>query len=151
MDSNPYQAPQVSSLPADRLPREITDELIDRLIAGEQIESICVYDVSDYLLYGCKKRRKLTGDTAVAANEAGCEPVVFQTIYWFCLVGIPLWPMGTYVVLPQKACDDPDGDAEQYRAILVQTDKQQIAWHYGIVVMGFAILGIAIWIWLGRS
>lgn len=109
------------------------DASVRRLIAGREVEKIVIYDVSDCQLYGSRHRQRLTGELAHSAEEAGCEPVVYQSIYWFTLVGIPVWPMATFLVLPRQTCDDPDGDAEQYRAVRVPMDWGQVAFHLVVV------------------
>jgi len=123
------------------------DVLIRRLIAGSDVEEIVVYDVSDCQLYGRRYRLKLTGDLALSAEDAECEPVVYQSVYWFTLAYFPFKPLGTYLVLPRKTCDDPDGDADQYRAVRLATDWRQIAVHYiiAVLLMSACVLSILAW------
>jgi hypothetical protein len=116
------------------------DAFIRRLIAGSDVADIAVYDVSDRRLYGRKHYRRLTGELAQLAQTAGCLPQIYQSVFWFTLVYLPLIPLGVYLVLPRVTCDDPDGDALQYRALKVPTDRWQIALHY---VIG-GLLGIII-------
>ncbi len=59
----------------------------------------------------------LTASLADDAKSAGCEPVVYQSVLWWCFVYMPVVPRSVYFVLPCIECDDPDGDAIQYRAI----------------------------------
>jgi hypothetical protein len=106
---------------------------IRRLIAGEDIEEIVVYDVSDCQLYGRRHRQRLVGE--LARDAAGCRPVVYQSIYWLTLAYIPVQPLGTYLVLPRQTCDDPDGDAEQYRAVRLPMDWGQVAFHYAVMLL----------------
>lgn len=109
---------------------EISDELVVRLIEARDTTTLAFYDVSDCQLYGCKKKRVLTGALADRADEAGCIPTVYQAIHWFCLVCIPVWPIGTFLVMQEKMCDDPDRDADQFRCIRVETDLAQTFTHY---------------------
>lgn len=102
---------------------------IRQLISGKDVETIVVYDVSDCQLYGRRHRECLTGELAKAAEEAGCEPVVYESVYWFTLAYIPIKPLGVYLVMPRRVCDDPDGDADQYRAIRLPDDWDQIRVH----------------------
>ncbi|MBX3449944.1 MAG: hypothetical protein KF777_10315 [Planctomycetaceae bacterium] len=123
------------------------EALIRQLIAGSDVEEIVVYDVSDCQLYGRRYRQKLRGDLARAAEDAECEPVVYQSVYWFTLAYFPFKPLGTYLVLPRKACDDPGGDADQYRAVRLATDWCQVAVHYLIAVLLLvtAVLSVLAW------
>ena len=122
------------------------DATIRRLIAGRDTEDIVVYDVSDCQLYGRRCRQRLAGELAQAAEAAGCEPVVYQSVYWFTLAYIPFKPLGTYLVLPRQTCDDPDGDAEQYRAVRLPMDWGQVAFHYAVVpVLLACVLAVVVW------
>ena len=146
--TNPYQPSSGGSTLETASP--VTDALIQQLIAGSGIEDLVFYDVSDCQLYGRKHLRPLTGEFARSAVDAGCEPVVFQSVLWLTLVFIPVWPLGVYVVLPRRECDDPDGDAEQYRGLRVPWDENQIAYHYLItfVLVLTAGCGVGYWLWL---
>lgn len=128
----------------------ITDALVQQLIAGSNIEDLVFYDVSDCQLYGRKHLRRLTGELARNADAAGCEVVVYQCVLWWCLVFIPVRPLGVYVVLPRRECDDPDGDADQYRGLRVQWDWSQIAFQYLITFMLLLAVpgGVGFWLWL---
>ena len=101
----------------------ISDADVTRLISGKEIETVAFYDVSDQQIYGRKHLRRLTGDYAERASLAGCEPVVYQTVLWWCLVYIPVRPLAIYLVMPCLECDDPDGDADQYRVLRVEWDS----------------------------
>ena len=46
------------------------------------------------------------------------------------LSSFPVWPLGTYFIIPCAECDDPDGDADQYRGIRAKWDTTQIIVHY---------------------
>jgi len=118
------------------MPRTTTigDDLVQRLINRDGTESLAFYDLSDCQLYGRRFKRRLTGTLASAAQSAGCIPIVYQAIHWFCLVYMPVWPLGTYVVMPELECDDPDGDAEQYRGIRIPSDGGQIAFQYAVLI-----------------
>lgn len=110
----------------------ISDADVRRLIAGTGEEDIVEYDVSDARLYGRKYYRRLTGELAAAAEAAGCAPEVYQSVYWWTFIGVPVWSRGVYLVLPRQDCDDPDGDADQYRCLRVPTDRQQVNRHFTI-------------------
>ena len=112
----------------------IEDDLVQRLINRDGTESLVFYDVSDCQLYGRRHNRRLAGALASGAESAGCIPIVYQAVHWFCLVYMPVWPLGTYVVIPERECDDPDGDADQYRDIRIATDRGQIAFQYSVLV-----------------
>jgi hypothetical protein len=107
---------------------------IRRLIDDRDVEKIVVYDVSDCQLYGRKHQQTLAGELAEAAEEARCWPVVYQSVYWLTLAYIPVMPLGTYLVLPRRTCDDPDGDAEQYRGVLLPMDWGQVTFHYAVAL-----------------
>lgn len=123
----------------------MSDEIVDRLLEGDDVTRLAFYDVSDCQLYGRKYKRLLKGAMADKAQEAGCYPKVYQAIHWFCLAYMPVWPLGTYVVMQEKICDDPDGDADQYRCVRVATDVKQIAWHYCAVALVLAAISLLIW------
>ncbi|OWK44955.1 hypothetical protein [Fimbriiglobus ruber] len=115
---------------------EVADEeKILRLIAGVGTEEIVVYDVSDCQLYGRKWRCRLSGAVARRAETAGYRPEVYQSVYWLTLVYLPVKPLGTFLVLPRQSCDDPDGDAEQYRALRLSMDWRQVVCHYVVAVL----------------
>ena len=121
---------------------------VQRLISGSDIEVLVVYDVSDRQLYGRKYRQLLKGDLAQLAADAGCRPEVYQSVYWWTLAYLPVKPLGVYLVMPCKTCDDPNGDADQFRGIRVSNDWRQISFHYIIGVL--IILCVAVIIWAGR-
>lgn len=120
------------------------DQALFRLLTGQQVEEIAVYDVSDCQLYGQKCHRRLVGWQAQAAAAVGCLAVVYQSIYWFTLVYIPIWPLGTYLVLPRQSCNDPDGDALQYRAIRLPMDWVQVTLHYTVTLMLLSIIAVVV-------
>ena len=115
-----------------------------RSLFSENAQTIEQYDVSDCILYGRKFRRRLSGELAAAAEQLGCEPIVYQSIYWLCLVFIPIWPLAIYVVAP---CRDPIeiGDSVKYRCLLTEWDSRQVATYY-IVAVG-AILTACFVVW----
>src|SRR5690606_38968616 len=100
-------------------------DLWSRLVRGENVEEFRVYDVSDRILYGSKDRRELPDPLATLARSSGLEPVVYQSIYWFCIVFIPFYPLGTYSVIPYADFDEED-DAERYRGIRIEWDWKQV-------------------------
>ncbi len=126
----------------------ISDDVVARLIDGNDTETLVFYDVSDRQIYGRKHRRNLTGALADSAHAAGCCPTVYQTVLWRCLVYLPVLPLGVYFVIPCIECDDPNGDAEQYRGIRARWDSRQIAFHYGVLFSLLGAVGIAVWRWL---
>lgn len=127
------------------------DNLVRQLIAGVDTEDIVVYDVSDCQLYGKKHYRRLTGELEHAAEAAGCRPEVYQSVYWWTLVYFPVKPLGTYLVLPRRECDDPDGDADQYRAVKLPMDGRQVSREYAVAfsvalcLICVLIFGLAVW------
>ncbi len=122
-------------------------EIIERLIEGDGTRDLAFYDVSDHQLYGRKHHRRLTGDTAKRAADAGCDAIVYQSVLWWCFVFIPIVPLGVFAVIPKLECDDPDGDADQYRGIPIDWDWRQIGLQYAIVTLAtLSISGVA-WLW----
>ena len=143
--ANPFDSPTTKSSACARSP--IGDDVVARLIDGRDTETLAFYDVSDCQIYGRKHRQKLSGVLADAAKSAGCEPIVYQTVLWWCLVYMPVVPLGTYFVIPCVECDDPDGDAEQYRGVRAELDSSQIAVQYSVVVALLTVVGL-VWSWL---
>lgn len=139
---NPYRSPNAELLP---LVTEITDGMVEQLIENRDTIKLAFYDVSDCQLYGHKNGRFLTGELAEKAAAAGVEPSVFQAVHWWCLVYIPIVPLGTFVVMQDEECDDPDGDADQYRCIPVAIDPGQIVTHYVGAALGIAAVAGLIW------
>lgn len=137
---NPYDSPKSKDAIA---PHAISPAIVERLIAGIETEDLVFNDVSDHQLYGRKNRIRLTGEAAKLAEDAGCDSIVYQSVLWWCLVFIPLVPLGVFAVIPKLKCDDPDGDVDQYRGIRMAWDWNQIGIQYG-VVFGTALLLAAI-------
>jgi len=129
----------------DAFSSPVLDENVRRLISGKDVETLAFYDVSDEQLYGRKHRRRLSDDLAEDARLAGCEPVVYQSVLWWCLVYIPVRPLAVYLVMPCLECDDPDGDADQYRGIRVKWDSRQIACHYLVTFGLLSTCALAVW------
>ncbi len=127
----------------------ITDDVVARLIDGTDTETLAFYDVSDCQIYGRKYCRKLTGPLGDAADAAGCERTVYQTVLWCCLVFMPVFPLGVYFVIPCLECDDPDGDAEQYRGLRARWDYWQVAIHYTVMLSLLVAMGVVLWWWTG--
>ncbi len=136
---NPYESPKTNTA---NVPDEISPAIVQRLIGGIGTEDFVFYDVSDHQLYGRKHRMRLTGETAKLATEAGCDTIVYQSVLWWCFVFIPIVPLGVFAVIPRHECDDPDGDADQYRGIRMDWDWTQIGLQYGIVVGAAALLAV---------
>lgn len=126
----------------------ITDAVVKRLIDGAETQMLAFYDVSDCQIYGRKFCRRLTGSLADAANRAGCEPLVYQTVVWRCFVFIPVFPQAIYFVISCVECDDPYRDAEQYRGIRATWDTRQVCTHYFVTLALFATMGFAVSWWL---
>lgn len=117
--------------------------MVRELIAGDNTETIVLYYVSGMQIYGIKSPRRFGGELAESAIAADCEPFVFQTVLWWCFVFVPVFPKGTYVVLPCVESDDRDADL--YRAIRIATDYAQIAFHYTIVFVLMIPVWVAVW------
>ena len=127
------------------------DDIVDRLITASNVEDLVFYDVSDCNLYGRKNPKRLSGHIAHRATAAGCDTLVYQSVVWFCVVFIPVFPLGVYTVIRKLECDDPDGDADQYRAIRVAWDWQQVGTQFLIAA---SILGVTIcgaWFWFSSQ
>ena len=142
--ANLYESPTTETSLVDP---PITDAIVRRLIDGTDTEKLVFYDVSDCQFYGRKHRRKLTGTLAAEAESAGCVPTVYQSVLWFCLVFVPVWPLGTYFIIPCDECDDPDGDADQYRGIRAKRDMSQVVIHSWPLVAHILVVYFAIWYW----
>ena len=145
---NSYESSKMIASPTNGA---ITPEIIERLIEGDGTEDFVIYDVSDHQLYGWKDQRSLSGDFANRATEAGCDPIVYQCVLWWCFVYIPVVPLGTFAVIPKLECDDPDGDADQYRGIRIEWDWQQIRWQYAIVASIAILLATISFCWWSAS
>ena len=143
--ANAYKPPTTQSSEFPQPP--ISDDIVARLIDRTDTETLAFYDVSDCQIYGRKHRRKLTGTLADAADNAGCERSVYQTVLWWCFVYMPVFPLGVYFVIPSIKCDDPDGDAEQYRGVRAPWDSWQIAFHYAVMLSLLVAGGVAVWWW----
>jgi hypothetical protein len=133
-----------------KLSSPITDAHVSRLVAGTDVTTLAFYDVSDEQLYGRKHRRRLNGSLAAEAESAGCVSVVFQSVLWWCLAYVPIVPRGVFYVMPCIKCDDPDGDANQYRAIPAQWDLPQILLHYLVGITILALIACGFWYALSR-
>ena len=142
--ANPYESPTTETSLVDP---PITDAIVRRLIDGDDTETLAFYDVSDCQIYGRKHRRRLGGPLADDAKSVGCSPTVYQTILWFCIAYIPVWPMGTYFVMPFSEYDESDDEAVRYRGVLTTSDPGQIALHYSMMFGIVCAIGIAVWCW----
>lgn len=123
----------------------LTRDIIERLVAGQGVEDLVFYDVSDQQLYGRKNCQRLTGEVARRASESGYDTIVFQSVLWWCLVFIPIVPLSVYTVIPKLECDDPDGDAAQYRGIPLGWDWRQITIQYMIVAIILGLIAALVW------
>ena len=73
----------------------INDAIVRQLLHGPDTEALAFYDVSDCHLHGRKHRRKLSGELASNSRSAEAdEPNVYQAVLWFCVVYVPVWPLG---------------------------------------------------------
>lgn len=142
--ANPYESPTTSGVPVET---PISDAIVRRLIDGIGIEVLAFYDVSDCQIYGRKYRRLLSGVLASDAESAGCAPTVYQAIHWICLAFIPVWPLGTFVVMPFAEYDDLEDEAVRYRAIRTAWDSGQVAIHYAAMLVPMLTAGVLVWQW----
>ncbi len=142
----PYESPATGT---SSVSTPITDAIVRRLIDGTDTETLTFYDVSDCQIYGRKHLRQLSGTLAADAASVGCVPTVYQSVLWFCLVFVPVWPIGTYYIMPCVKCDDPDGDADQYRAVRANWDTAQVLVHYLPFAVHFIVVaaGLVAWCW----
>lgn len=113
---------------------------IDRLVRGHGVRVFHIYDVSDCQLYGCKHKRALPFSLARLVVTDGYAPVLYQSVYWFCLVYVPILPFGTYLILTQRDELQAKSDAEVYRGVRIPTDWNQVASHWAI---SCAVIGVA--------
>ena len=123
--------------------------VIESLVTGTGTEDLVVDDLSAHQLYGQKHRQLLSGDTAMRAADAGFEGTVYHSVLWWCLGFTPVIPLGVYAVISKTLCDDPYGDAFQYRAVRLQWDYRQVLFQY-LLVLGvlLPVVFIAVrWWW----
>lgn len=142
---NPYDPPIVRAVPPSTVPQ--FDDIVDRLITASNVEDLVFYDVSDCNLYGRKNSQRLSGNVADRATAAGCDTLVYQSVLWWCIVFVPVFPLGVYTVIQKLECDDPDGDADQYRAIRVAWDRQQVGTQFLIVASILGLTFSGAWFW----
>ena len=140
---NPYVAPnEEHSTPDFTLMSD--GDLVDRLLDDAVSHHVISSDVDDVNLYGSKHKRRIAGAAAERLMQSGLEPEVYQAVSWWCLVFVPLVPLGTYAVADFTELL-PDGD-DHSRCVRVQMDWSQAILHamMGITVVG--IVGLAIWL-----
>jgi len=142
---NPYESPTTQVEPPVT---PISDGIVRQLIDGVDTETLVFDDVSDCQIYGSQHKRRLSGGLAAAAESAGCVPTVYQSVLWFCLVFVPVWPLGTYFIIPCAECDDPDRDADQYRGVRANWDTSQVVVHYSVLVAHVVAIGTLV-VWCG--
>ena len=142
--ANSYKSPAAKTSLADS---PINDTVVRRLIDGSDTETLAFYDVSDCQIYGRKHRRTLSDKLADDAKSEGCSTTVYQTILWFCFVYIPVWPIGTYIVMPFADYDESQDEAVRYRGIRTTFDTGQVALQYSVLATFISAAGIAIWNW----
>ena len=138
---NPFKSPAQQTL----LDPRISDRVVRRLVDGRDIEELAFYDASDCHIYGRRHRRRLSGKFAADAKSAGCDPVVYQTVLWFCLVYFPIWPIATYFVMPFAEYDETDDDAIRYRAVLAPFDAGQVASHCVLLFSIVFVVATTVW------
>ena len=135
----------------DTLPAMQANSSLTRLV-GNDAEEIRIYEASNRQLYGRKGRLSLPGDLAARARSIGCHPHAYQAISWWTFLGIPVVPLGTYLVLPYV--ENEHGETyravRNYRAIRLGTDRGQITWHYLTAFGLLTVTGGVVW-WLCRS
>jgi hypothetical protein len=149
MGDTPYRSPRADSV-SDR--KVVTYERMEQLVRGQETEEIAINDVSDFNLYGRKHRQGLPGSLHDEALERGFEPYIHQAVFWFCLVGLPLVPRGTYLVLSYKEpTDDDQYDCECYRALRIECDWSQIYVHYAISYTALFAVIVAVVLMIKRS
>ncbi len=125
---------------------QITDDFVQRLLAGEGTEDISIGDVSDIQLYGRLHRRRLSGADEQAALELGCDPVVYQSISWWTLAWIPVVPMKSYIVLPYLKAKE-GAEYNSYRSLPTSMQLTQMALHY---IVGWLVVLIVLTVmWWG--
>ncbi|MEM6330130.1 MAG: hypothetical protein AAF790_07770 [Planctomycetota bacterium] len=143
-EANPYAPPRAPTEEAGPAGKGIGDDLVRRLIAGDGTEEIAVADVSDNLFYGKKNCRRLEGTLAQQAEAAGLRTDVYQAVYWWCIMSVPVVPRGVYVVI-EVAQNDYAADC--YRVARVAWDVQQVRVHatfaWASLLMLVSIIGSA--------
>ena len=125
---------------------KITDDVVKRLLSGDETEEISIGDVSDVQLYGRMQHRHLTGSDEQSALMIGCKPIVYQSIYWWTLAWIPVVPLKSYAVLPYLESKD-GGEYDSYRAVPMSMHRSQVALHYAVSC--FVIVASVMLIWWG--
>ncbi|QEG40193.1 hypothetical protein UC8_21990 [Roseimaritima ulvae] len=118
-------------------------DLVDRLLDDAISHHVISSDVDDVNLYGSKHRRRVAGPTADRLTQSGLEPEIYQAVSWWCLVFIPLVPLGTYAVADFRELL-PDGD-DHSRCFRVQMDWSQATLHAMIGMAVVVTVGLATW------
>ncbi len=111
------------------------DDLVDRLLDNAYSHHVISSDVDDVNLYGSKHKRRVTGGAVNRLIQSGLEPEVYQAVNWWCLVFVPLLPLGTYAVA-DFTDTVPDGD-DHSRSFRVRMDWSQAILH---AIIGFVAL-----------
>ena len=136
LTSNPYASPDED--PARPTLPHIDDEVLSTLLTNETASRDDVFGaVADVNLYGFKHRRTLSGAAAQRMIDAGLEPTVRQAVEWWCLVFVPVFPIGTRIVALYRD-DLPDGD-DHGRSIPTAMDWHQASMHATLGILGLAI------------
>lgn len=136
---NPYATPESIVRRS-----KIANENIEKLIAGGDLEIVERVDLTGAHLIGGKFRQRLNAEQAKLASEFEGEPVVFQSVLWWCvLIVIPVLPLGVYVVLPYKESEDAEY-AKRYRAVLVEWDVGQIGMQYCFFSLFLMVIAVGI-------
>lgn len=125
------------------------DAVVDLLLDDTFSRHVISSDVDDVNLYGSKYRRRIAGAAGERLMQNGLEPVVYQAINWWCLVFVPLVPLGTYAVADYKELL-ADG-TDQSRTFRVQMDWSQAIIHATIGSIAVLIIGFLIWFACARG
>jgi len=129
---NPFAPPVAAS----ELPRfaSTSDDELARRILEERESPRSRWDFS--AIIGSRFRRKLQGVEADRLVDSGLVPEVYQGIRWWCLLFIPLVPIGTCAVADYKQIDRPFSD-DHSRSFPVAMDWFQTGVH---VMIGLSVL-----------
>src|SRR5688572_16868576 len=96
---NPYSPPQTLCT-LESPGGDAYDRLLERLVRGENVDELSISDVSDFHLMGRKHWRRLPERLQAEARQAGLESYAYQSVWWFCVLCWPVFPCGTYLIIP---------------------------------------------------
>lgn len=146
LTSNPYASPNEGA--ARPKLADVADEELAALLTDEAASRHDVFgDVADVNFYGFKHRRTLSGAAAQRMIDAGLEPTVRQAVEWWCLVFVPVFPIGTRIVASYRD-HLPDGD-DHGRSIPTAMDWRQACVHamFGVFGLGIVVGVVVSAIW----